>query len=368
MGMKYKYLADIREGIPYRKSLRKHVGSIAATILIQQLDFHFADYPDGIYKFLAPTPGHPDYREGDSWVEELAFSEKEFRAAFDQLGVRHTSKTAYLQADNPFINEQGEEKYYCSYHDKQKGLTWYFRNHDKVDDLIEQLIKIDAPKASKRPTSKESTVTAQRESTVTAQRSSTVTAQRESTVDDLWEPCNLPLGSYVTAQRSSTFIYKENTKNTNKEEDPPTSQGENLGAVENGTAIVRRSLSEEEYEILRQAQNLSYNPSIAPWRINATEFSSEVCKAVFAANPEWYSLEDGTTNLKKIKDRLKTLERNIRNSNCVTALEAYTQLMDYVHMGSMSSSGINGKQILQKVNQESEMQRIHNASQKGFEL
>jgi hypothetical protein len=209
--MKYNYLADFKEGIPYKKSLRQYTGSVTATILIQQLDFRFTKYPDGLYKFLSPVPEHPDYREGDSWTEELGFSEKEFRCAFGHIGVRHSSKTAYMQSTNPFIDESGEEKFYCSYHDKQKGLTWYFRNHEKVDALIEELIKLSPPRQGKRPSSLDSPVT----------------AQKSVTVNDHRETCNLPKGSYVTDQRESTFIYKENTKNTNKEEYPLTPNGGN---------------------------------------------------------------------------------------------------------------------------------------------
>lgn len=200
--MKYNYLADLRDGIPYRKSLRKYTGSVTASLLMQQLDFHFASYPDGFYKFLSSVPSHPDYRENDSWTEELGFSEKEFRHAFDCIGVRYTSKTSWGQVENPFINEHGEEKFYCSYFDKQKGLTWYFRNHAKVDGLVEELIKLTPPAMRKRPSKVEFPVAYQRESTGNSQK----------------EACSLPKGISRDDQKEATFIYKENTKITTERE------------------------------------------------------------------------------------------------------------------------------------------------------
>ncbi|MEH2138593.1 hypothetical protein [Nostoc sp.] len=144
----------------------------------------------------------------------------------------------------------------------------------------------------------------------------------------------------------------------------------NIPAYENNnqTQLAFSVLSQEEYGILKQAQAVAYNPTIAPWRINSTEFRGDVCKAVFAANPKWYSLADGTTNLKKINSQLKTLERKIRGSDGVSALEAYKELLNYVCMADMAANGISGEQILEKTEREQQLQRIHNASKKKFTL
>jgi hypothetical protein len=105
---------------------------------MMQLEYRFAKYPDGFYKFLEPPQnGHQDYRLGDSWVEELAFSKEEFRTGFDKIGVRYNSKTQYDEAKS-----SGSEfgcNYYCSYVDRRSGLTFYFRNHSKVDELISDI-------------------------------------------------------------------------------------------------------------------------------------------------------------------------------------------------------------------------------------
>src|SRR5688572_25188932 len=100
---------------------------------MQQLDYWFAEYPNGFYKFMEPC-GNRYYRQYDSWQEELAMTADEFRTAFDKIGTRYTSKTAFDAAPDKF---QG--KYFCSYFDKKEGVTHYFRNHEKMDALIDEL-------------------------------------------------------------------------------------------------------------------------------------------------------------------------------------------------------------------------------------
>jgi hypothetical protein len=124
---------------------------------MQQLDYWFDKYPDGFYKFMQPCSSHKAYREGDSWSEELALSSDEFRTAFDAIGKRHTSKTAWKGASDPF-----DGLYYCSYHDKKEGVTWYFRNHELVDSALDAL-HIANP--SERPKTKPFPVNGQPQST-----------------------------------------------------------------------------------------------------------------------------------------------------------------------------------------------------------
>ncbi|NEP61044.1 MAG: hypothetical protein F6K31_29360 [Symploca sp. SIO2G7] len=101
---------------------------------MQQLEYWFADRPDGFYKFLEPC-SNEKYRQGDSWAEELAYTPDEFRAAFDCIGFRYRTKTEFTQSQDKF---QG--KFYCSYFDKRQGLTYYFRNHETVETLLDSLI------------------------------------------------------------------------------------------------------------------------------------------------------------------------------------------------------------------------------------
>ena len=132
--MKNRILCITRNGIPYIKEVRPIAGSVAATILMQQLDYWFERYPDSFYKFLSPCE-HPLYKKGQSWTEELNFSKSEFRSAFACIGVQYKSKSQYQAAADPF-----EGKFYCSYHDRPKGTVRYFRNHKLVDAALDKII------------------------------------------------------------------------------------------------------------------------------------------------------------------------------------------------------------------------------------
>lgn len=143
--MRNHLLALTRRTIPYSPDLRPVARSVTASILMQQLDYWFSKMPDGFYKFLSPCANEA-YKPGDSWEEELAFSVDEFRTAFDNIGIRYTSKTAYKRAVaaglvfiRPLKDGEIEEKFYASYHDKIKGLTFYFRNHPLVDAALDTL-------------------------------------------------------------------------------------------------------------------------------------------------------------------------------------------------------------------------------------
>lgn len=148
--MKNFTAAQTARGIPYHPAFRSIAGSVSATILFQQLEFYFAKYPDGFYKFLEPCPGHKNYKEGDSWTEEIGFSKDEFRSAFDNLAIRYRSKKEYENyQESPFFDCNDKEYLYCSYHDKIKGLTFYFRNHIYVDRLLTEVGKANLRKSAK---------------------------------------------------------------------------------------------------------------------------------------------------------------------------------------------------------------------------
>ncbi len=133
--MKNKILQITRNTVPYVKELRPLAGSITGCIVMQQLDYWFARYPQGFYKFMEPCPNSDFYEEGKSWAEELNCSAEEFLNSFDRLGVRYKSKSAFNEAADRF---QG--RYYCSYIDRQERLTWYFRNHSLVDAALDGLM------------------------------------------------------------------------------------------------------------------------------------------------------------------------------------------------------------------------------------
>lgn len=136
--MRNRILEITRNIIPYVKELRAITGSVVGCLVMQQLDYWFATHPDGFWKFLEPCE-HDQYTPGDSWTEELGLSPEAFTTAFDRIGVRYKSLTEYRDAAEPFY-KNGRPYPYCSCFDRRTGLTQYYRNHQLVDRLLDDLI------------------------------------------------------------------------------------------------------------------------------------------------------------------------------------------------------------------------------------
>lgn len=87
-------LAADKEILLYRKELNQITKKVTATILLQQMIYWYTKSGGAFYKFIKPC-SHRLYELGDSWCEELGFSEKEFNTAITilkNLGVA-SSKT-----------------------------------------------------------------------------------------------------------------------------------------------------------------------------------------------------------------------------------------------------------------------------------
>lgn len=129
-------IGQTTRAIPYNGFLRQVTKSVPSTILFQQLEYwFFKTGNEKFYKYLEPCET-PTYREGDSWVEELAFSKDEFRTAFDNIGIRYVSKKEFDKAEDKFAG-----LFYCSYTDRITGLTWYYRNNKLVEETLLELGK-----------------------------------------------------------------------------------------------------------------------------------------------------------------------------------------------------------------------------------
>lgn len=78
-------IAQDKTLITYRPKLNELTGSITATILLQQI-MHWWEAMGNkeFYKFKAPCK-HPEYKEGDSWIESLGMTIYEFDSAFKKL-------------------------------------------------------------------------------------------------------------------------------------------------------------------------------------------------------------------------------------------------------------------------------------------
>lgn len=117
--------------LKYCPSLNQLTGSINATIVLLQLEYWFSKTQGKpFYKFL-DVCNHDLYKAGDSWVEELGFSKAEFRSAFLKIGKVYKSKKAFDTSTDLF-----EGKYFASYYDRKRGLTYYIRNAAMLDALF----------------------------------------------------------------------------------------------------------------------------------------------------------------------------------------------------------------------------------------
>jgi hypothetical protein len=124
--------------LKYYPELNGITGSINATLILLQLEY-WSERCKGnqFYKFLDVCE-HEKYRQGDSWVEELGFTKHEFRTAFAKIGKVYKSKKAFKESKYLF-----EGKYYASYYDRVKGLTFYIRNDEAVNKLLQNHIQDD---------------------------------------------------------------------------------------------------------------------------------------------------------------------------------------------------------------------------------
>lgn len=133
-----KAVAFASRRIPYIPELRAHCKSVNACILMTQLEYRFASMPNGFYKFLSPCE-HYAYKLKDSWTEELGFSEEEFRTAIGHIATRYPSKTQYQEAietgQDPFLG-----KCYLVYRDVVNGLTYYLRNHEVANAVMDDAV------------------------------------------------------------------------------------------------------------------------------------------------------------------------------------------------------------------------------------
>lgn len=118
--------------IKYSPVLSHNLGSDRSAIILDRLEYWFSKY-SSFYKFIEPC-SHPCYREGDSLQEELSISRKVFNKAFDLIGVRYKSKTAFMEEKDPF-----KGKLYAMYMDRQTHKTYFVRNNKFASSILGKL-------------------------------------------------------------------------------------------------------------------------------------------------------------------------------------------------------------------------------------
>ena len=119
--------------IQYYPQLISECGSQNAAILSVRLVYWFNRMGNSFYKFIEPCQ-HGAYKTGDSWKEELGFSKKVFKKAFDKIGIRYVSKTAFEKEDDPF-----KGKLFAYYQDRQTKKTIFVLNTNICSKLYSQI-------------------------------------------------------------------------------------------------------------------------------------------------------------------------------------------------------------------------------------
>ena len=144
-------IAEDKEVISYRKSLRPVTGSVTATILLQQMIWHGRKKEwDVFYKFKSPCQ-HELCRDGDSWTEELGFSIKEFDSALSKIGTKikqGMSKDEILNSENP------QPEHLVIYWTDANRMTWYLVNRDLLGKLLKGIYLVGDEKAFTRNVTK----------------------------------------------------------------------------------------------------------------------------------------------------------------------------------------------------------------------
>lgn len=138
-------IAEDSSLIAYRPSLNKITGSVTATLLLQQV-LHYWKNNDRrkFYKFKAPC-GHKLYKEGQSWIETLGFTKKEFDGAMKRIGYKRGKTRKAIENENDAL---------ISYYRDSSGLTWYEPNEEKLKKELSRIYLVNDKKASSKKESK----------------------------------------------------------------------------------------------------------------------------------------------------------------------------------------------------------------------
>lgn len=135
-------LAEDRSLVNYRPNFARLTGSVTAAVLLQQIFFRWTHHGrEPFFKFKEPC-SHDEYREGDSWCEELAFTKHEFDGALKKVGTKVTrgkNKTALMDYEWPDFPEDKESdeydkawskaiKHIVIYWTDSNRMTWYHFN------------------------------------------------------------------------------------------------------------------------------------------------------------------------------------------------------------------------------------------------
>lgn len=116
--------------IAYRPSLKNIAGSTNGAIILQQIAwFWYSNKEKPFYKFIQRCD-HIDYRDGDSWCEELNFSYSEFTTAVAKFAFKIEAGFKKSEAEKQFI--------VIFWTDSDRKTWWQFN-----PKTFEQLYKVE---------------------------------------------------------------------------------------------------------------------------------------------------------------------------------------------------------------------------------
>jgi len=129
-------IADDDLSIKYRPKFSGKLGSVTAAILLQQINFRWhTNKKKPFYKFKLPCD-HRAYKKGQSWIEELGFSRKEFETALSKISLTPDQKKKIKLSKKVTINKW-QNLVEC-YVDTTR-MTWYSLCEERFQDLINEL-------------------------------------------------------------------------------------------------------------------------------------------------------------------------------------------------------------------------------------
>jgi len=123
--------------IPYKPELLQVTNnSITGALLLTQIAYWDGVKGGKFYKFGTPSPTHNKYVTGDSWFEELCFTQKMMTTALKSIGAFKLGKKNKQKYSEEEYQEKINEAVVVYYTDQDR-VTWYELKHENMNKLLE---------------------------------------------------------------------------------------------------------------------------------------------------------------------------------------------------------------------------------------
>lgn len=130
-------LDEEKNKITYRPSFTGITGGTLSAILLQQIYHWWSRYDEPFYKYRLPCDA-PDYRPGDSWCEELGFTEYEFDKALKDIAQRVSRKIKKNPASLVWYWVTIDRHTYYEINFRAFNAALVLRNRIKPDYVVRQ--------------------------------------------------------------------------------------------------------------------------------------------------------------------------------------------------------------------------------------